>query len=139
MQLADTLGRSMGAVIDVRPLGAEPTPVEKAYADTAARHNGSTHNRPALPSASGPVYLGTCGCRFAPAILAGHEWSTSVVCPRGRRWVGWTVEDRRPPLPHGEPEWTAHTNPSILLTGQSGPPRRPSLLETFRRAYFGPG
>jgi hypothetical protein len=28
MQLADTLGRSMGVVIDVRPLGAEPTPVE---------------------------------------------------------------------------------------------------------------
>ena len=139
MQLADTYGRLVGQVVDIQPLDAEPTPVERAYTDTTARLTGSsTQERPALPPARGPVYIGACSCRFDPSFLEAHSWSTSVTCPRHRRWVAWTTETWRPALPPGEPFWVAHTDPNVLLTGDPEPPRRPSLFETFRRAYFGP-
>jgi rubrerythrin len=84
-----------------------------------------------------PVYVGACGCRFDRAFLDANSWSTSVTCPRHRRWVAWTTETSRPVLPRGELDWTAHTDPNVLLTGNLAPPRSYSLVETFRRAYFG--
>jgi hypothetical protein len=126
MQLADTFGRATGQVIDVQPLGNEPTPVVQAYLDTEARLPATTRHRPALPPARGPVYLGSCGCAFAAPWLAEHQWSTSVICPRHRTWATWTVETCRPAgqprLPGGEPEWTLDTHGINLELARTQPP-----------------
>ena len=57
MQLADAFGRSLGNVVDVRPLDTELTPVQKAYADTAARLTASypQKRQPQVPSTSAPA------------------------------------------------------------------------------------